>query len=78
MALEYTREWAETKHRYIYTHHIHHKSSKDYAGVTVESLRSPSGTDSWHHRNGYLSIKAVEGFLHHKQHGQVSRITHLF
>jgi hypothetical protein len=78
MALEYSKEWADTKHRYIYTHHIHHKTSKDYAGVTVESLRSSSGTDSWHHRNGYLSIKAVEGFLHHKQHGQVARINHLF
>jgi len=79
MAVEFSREWAETKHRYIYTHHVHHKTSKDYSGITVESLRSPSGTDSWHHRNGYQhSPKAVEGFLHCKQNGQIARITHLF
>jgi hypothetical protein len=79
MAVEFSKEWAVTKHRYIYTHHVHHKTSKDYAGITVESLRSPSGTDSWHHRNGYEhSPKAVEGFLHCKNNGQIARITHLF
>lgn len=78
MASEFPLEWSQSKHRYIYTHHIHHKSSKDYVGITVESLRSPSGSDSWHHKKGYLSIKAVEGFLHHKEFGQVARLTHIF
>lgn len=80
MANEFSREWADTKHRYVYTHHIHHKSSKDYHGITVESLRSPSGSDSWHHRKGYGvgGIKAVEGFIHSKDHGQVARLTHIF
>ena len=80
MANEFSKEWAEIKHRYVYTHHIHHKSSKDYHGITVESLRSPSGTDSWHHRKGYGigGVKAVEGFIHSKEHGQVARLTHIF
>jgi hypothetical protein len=79
MAQEAAKAWAECKHRYFYTHHIHHKTSKDHGSVCVESLRSPSGTDGWHHRNGYQhSPKAVEGFLHHKQHGQIARITHIF
>jgi hypothetical protein len=78
MAVEFSNDWANTKHRYVYTHHVHHKTSKDYAGITIESLRSPSGTDSWHHRNGYLSIKAIEGFLHCKHNGQIARITHIF
>ena len=74
-----SKDWSNTKHRYIYTHHVHHKNSKDYHGVTIESLRSPSGTDSWHHRNGYTLVpKAVEGFIHHKDHGQVARLTHIF
>jgi hypothetical protein len=79
MAQESPQSWAQTKHRYVYTHHVHHKTSKDYIGVTVESLRSPSGTDSWHDRNGYKGApKAVEGFLHHPEHGQIARITHIF
>tara|TARA_B100000902_G_scaffold57801_1_gene64812 strand:+ start:30793 stop:31929 length:1137 start_codon:yes stop_codon:yes gene_type:complete len=79
MAQEAKKDWAEAKNRYVYIHHIHHKMSKDFIGVTVEALRSPSGTDSWHHRNGYQhSPKAVEGFVHSKDHGQIARITHLF
>ena len=72
-------DWSNTKHRYVYTHHVHHKIVKDDIGVTIESLRSPSGTDGWHHRNGYQHApKAVEGFVHSKDHGQVARFTHLF
>lgn len=79
MAQEAAADWADTKHRYVYTHHVHHKVAKDFIGVTVESLRSPSGTDSWHHRNGYQhNPKAIEGFLHSKEHGQVARLTHIF
>jgi hypothetical protein len=79
MAQEAQKEWSKCKHRYVYIHHIHHKTSKDYIGVTVEALRSPSGTDSWHHRNGYQHApKAVEGFVHSKEHGQIARFTHLF
>lgn len=74
-----SKDWSDCKHRYIYTHHVHHKTSKDFMGVCVESLRSPSGTDSWHHRNGYQHApKAVEGFIHHPEHGQVARLTNIF
>jgi len=71
--------WSSCKHRYIYIHHFHHKISKDYMGVCVEALRSPSGADSWHHRNQFQhSPKAIEGFIHHPLHGQIARLTHLF
>jgi hypothetical protein len=79
MAHEASDSWAKCKHRYYYTHHIHHKKSKDYMSVCVESLRSPSGTDGWHHRNGYQHApKAIEAFIHSKQFGQVSRLTNIF
>ena len=85
MAHEAKEDWAQTDFRYIYLHHIHHKKSykfntgEDFIGVSVEYLRSPSGTDSWHHRNGYTGcIKAVEGFIHHPEHGSVCRLTHTF
>lgn len=79
MATEAPQDWANCKHRYMYVNHLHHKRSRDYMSVCVETLRSMSGTDSWHHRNGYQHApKAIEGFIHHKQHGQIARITHLF
>lgn len=79
MAQESGNSWVDTKHRYWYIHHWHHKSTKDMIGVTIESLRSPSGTDSWHHKSGFQhSPKAVDGFIHSKLHGQVARLSHLF
>lgn len=79
MAHESGTDWSSCKHKYFYIHHIHHKRSKDIMGVTIEALRSPSGADSWHHRNGYVHApKAVEGFLHHKLHGQIARFSHIF
>jgi len=78
MAHEAGHDWV-VKHKYIYTHHVHHKTAKDYMGVCVESLRSPSGTDSWHHRQGYQHApKAVEGFVHHPSYGQVARLVYKF
>jgi hypothetical protein len=79
MAHEAAEYWNDSKHRYFYMHHIHHKYSKDFMSVCVEALRSPSGTDGWHHRNGYQHApKAVEAYIHGKEHGQIARLTHIF
>jgi hypothetical protein len=85
MAQERPKEWSETKYRYWYLHHLHHKvkhkwlDAKDFIGVTVEYMRSPSGTDSWHSRKGFCGVqKAVEGFIHSKEAGQVARLVHYF
>jgi hypothetical protein len=79
LATEFPILWSETKHRYIFSHHVHHKISKDMIGVTFETLRSPSGTDAWHHKNGYTGVpKSVEGFIFHKEFGQIARLTHIF
>lgn len=78
MSMEASDLWGSVKHRYFYTHHVHHKTAKDFINVTVESLRSPSEADSWHFRNGYISPVAVEGFVHNKEFGQVARLTHFF
>ncbi len=85
MANEAKNMWSQTEYRYVYLHHIHHKDinifkkGKDYPGATVEYLRSPSATDSWHHRNGYQHApKAVEGFIHSYDFGQVAKISHIF
>ena len=84
MAQERPKLWSETKFRYWFLHHVHHKikykwlSNKDYIGVSVEYLRSPSVSDNWHHRKGYVSLTAVEGFIHCIDNGQVARLTHYF
>jgi hypothetical protein len=83
MATENPQMWNDCHYRYIYLHHIHHKqthkfmSGKDFIGVTAEYLRSPSASDSWHSKEGYVGAKkAIEAFIHSFDNGQVARITH--
>ncbi len=85
MAQERPVMWSQSKFRYWYLHHIHHKvkhkwlDAKDFIGVTVEYMRSPSAADSWHSRKGFCGApKACEAFLHDKESGQVARLTHYF
>jgi len=85
MAQEEPSMWADCQHRTMFLHHVHHKiklkfqSAKDYIGVTVEYMRSPSGADSWHARKGYKGApKAVEGFLFHKDNGRVASLVYNF
>ena len=78
MSIEAKNCWVESEFRYFYVHHLHHKTAKDFINVTVETLRSPSTADSWHHRNGYINQPAIEGYLHSKDKGQIARFTHYF
>lgn len=78
MSVEAKKMWVDSEFRYFYIHHLHHKVAKDYINVTVETLRSPSTADSWHHRNGYINQPAIEGYLHSKCKGQIARFTHYF
>lgn len=82
IAQEASEVWGQTKYRYAYLHHIHHKrqikyaNGQDYVGVSIEYLRSPSAPDEWHDKMGYVGTKkAIEAFVHHPEHGQVMRIT---
>jgi hypothetical protein len=75
----------EKQLKYIYLHHLHHKKvtrwnpAQDTRGVEMQILRSPSAPDGWHDRNGYcLAPQAVEGFIHHKEHGKIATLTHFF
>lgn len=85
MASEAPQMWADTRHRYGYVHHLHHKqkhtfmAAKDFPGINIEVLRSPSASDGWHHRNGYTGApQAIEGFIHHKTGGRVASLAHIF
>lgn len=71
--------------RYVYLHHLHHKkvtkwnSSHDTDGIHLQILRSPSAPDAYHAKEGYSTApRAVEGFIHHKEHGQIAQLTHYF
>ena len=84
MAYESPEMWSQCKYRYSYKHHLHHKvklgsiveMGVDGIGVNIEFLRSPSASDGWHDRNGYKSMKSVEGFIHSKTKGRVASLSY--
>lgn len=84
MAQEQPKMWAETAHRYSFKGHIHHKDvrtfqkAKEFHGVLVEHLSSPSPKDEWHDRNGYNSAQAMECTLHDRENGKFGHFTHRF
>lgn len=85
IAAEQPQMWANTSHRYVYLHHLHHKikhqflTGKDFPAINIEYLRSPSASDSWHHRNGYTGApQAIEGFIHHPTKGRVASLCYVF
>jgi len=70
MATEQPQWWADTKHREWHLGHMHrakevkYLAGDTYNGVSVRTIPSLSGTDSWHHTHGYVSgRRAAEAYL---------------
>ena len=79
LANDFRRIWADIKWVYVYKGDIHHKTVKDYSGVTVTTSRSASGTDAWHDKQGFAhNKKAIESYIHHKTKGQVASFAYSF
>jgi hypothetical protein len=53
------------------------QSAKDYKGVNVRYLTSPSAPDFWHQSRGYVgAIKGAEGFIYNKEEGLIGSVVH--
>jgi hypothetical protein len=53
------------------------QTSKDYQGVHVTYLTSPSPADSWHFEKGFVgAMKGAEAFIYDKQEGKVGIVIH--
>ena len=70
MAKEMPREWAEVEFTEWHTGHLHKSKSLNWVdiderfGTVVRILPSLSGSDSWHHRNGYVkNIRSAQGYM---------------
>ena len=81
-ATEEPKLWASTKYRTCKVGH-HHKTKKvhyvsvdEFQGFQLETLPSLSGTDMWHKKKGYQSLKAAKAFLYHLTKGKVAEFTH--
>jgi hypothetical protein len=65
--------WSDTKHRHMFTGHIHHDQAKDIGPLRWESLRAFCPPDSYASGMGYASRRAMQAITFHKTDGLVLR-----
>jgi hypothetical protein len=76
MATEKSKEWSTARSREWLLGHMHRSRQwftqgiDTNEGTVIRVLRSLSGTDSWHHRRGYVgTAPAAEIYFYHREHG---------
>jgi len=75
MAADVPKMWGDTVFHYFYIGHVHHQSTKEYQGCSVESFNTLTPNDAWHHGSGYRARKNIKLLVMHKKYGEIERIT---
>lgn len=73
MACDRAEDWGQTKHRRVYTGHLHHDRTEEHPGGVVDILRTLAAKDAWHTEMGYRSGRDMKCDVIHRTHGLVSR-----
>lgn len=73
MAADRAEDWGLTRHRSMFSGHIHHESAKEIGGVRVESLQAPAARDAWNAASGYRSGRSLSAITFHTEDGEIGR-----
>ena len=73
MAASRSEDWGQTRHRHMFTGHIHHRSAIETGGVIVESFQSTSARDAWHEASGFRSGRSMSAIAFHNLAGEIAR-----
>ena len=65
--------WGRTKHRYLWTGHLHHHKSQDIGGMKWEQLRAVSARDAYASSHGYSAKSEMQCITYHRERGEVQR-----
>jgi hypothetical protein len=74
LADQYAEMWGRTRHRYLFTGHLHHHKAQDIGGVQWEQLRAVTARDAYAVSHAYTARAQLQGITFHRQHGEVSRV----
>ncbi len=70
MQVEARESWGRTLYHEIHMGHLHSEQTKEVNGIIIRNLSSFTGTDTWHHRSGYVgAVKKCQSFLWSKDKG---------
>lgn len=67
------KEWGQSKHRFAWLGHIHHKQAQEMGGMLLEHWNVLPSQDAWHAGSGYGSSRSMSSVLLHKTLGEYSR-----
>lgn len=73
LADEYASDWGQTRHRFLFTGHLHHHKSADIGGVTWEQLRAVTARDAYAVGNAYSARAQLQAITLHRTKGEIQR-----
>lgn len=74
LADQYAEMWGRTRHRFLFTGHLHHSKSQDIGGCTWEQLRAVTARDAYAVAHGYTARAQLQAITFHKERGEVQRV----
>ena len=74
LADEYATIWGQTKHRFLWTGHLHHLKSADIGGVQWEQLRAVSARDAYAVSHAYTARAQLQAITFHRHLGEIQRV----
>lgn len=74
VADEYSEIWGRTKHRFLFTGHLHHHKSQDIGGMKWEQLRAVAERDAYAVSHAYSARAQMQAITYHKFRGEIQRV----
>ena len=74
LADQYAESWGRTKHRFLFTGHLHHHKSQDIGGVTHEQLRALTARDAYAVSHAYTARSQLQAITYHRDLGEIQRV----
>ena len=74
LADQYAEMWGRTKHRFLFTGHLHHHKSQDIGGVQWEQLRAVTPRDTYAVANSYTARAQLQAITFDRNRGEISRV----
>jgi hypothetical protein len=74
LADQYAEAWGRTKHRFLFTGHLHHHKAQDIGGVTHEQLRALTARDAYAVSHAYTARAQLQAITFHRDFGEIQRV----
>lgn len=74
LADQYAEQWGRTRHRYLFTGHLHHHKSQEFAGCVWEQLRAVAPRDSYAVAHAFGGRSEMQAITYDKNAGEVQRV----